>query len=112
MATFGEKRADRLQNIGSLLSESSGEKTANGEIVASACLLTGLKVLTDGVNDVTISIYDNTSASGKIVDKFVVPAAERYGGAIYARPIKMHNGIYAAMSGAGGSYYVFYASAT
>lgn len=87
----------------------SGEKDASALIYTGKCLLTGIKVLTDGINQATVIIYNNTSAAGTVVDKFVVAGAELYGGAIYGKsPIVMTTGIYVSLAGSGAKYYVFY----
>lgn len=110
MTEFGEKRSTRLQNIDALLSESSGEKTSSDTISSSPCVVTGVKVITDGNNTATLTLYDNTAASGKKIDEFVVNGDERYGGAIYGKAaLKAHNAVYAELSGSGASYFVFYA---
>ena len=109
MGTFGEKRASRLQNVDALLSESSGEKSASALINTGECVVTGVKVITNGSNDVTVTLYDNTEASGKKLDSWPVAADERYGGTMFGKAaLKAHNGVYAEMSGVGGTYYVFH----
>lgn len=106
---FGIKRTERLLNVDVLLSESSGEKTASSVINDGACVITGVKVITNGSNDVTLTLYDNTTASGKKIDEFVIPSDERYGGAIYGKTaLKASNGVYAEMTGIGGKFFVFF----
>ena len=87
----------------------SGEKSLSSLIYTGKCLLTGIKIVTNGTNDATVEIYDNTEASGTKVDKFVVSGDENYGGAIYGKsPIMMSTGIYVTLSGTGANFFVFY----
>jgi hypothetical protein len=50
--------------------------TGDALITTSSGHLTGLIVNTDGTNDVTITLYDNTSASGtKIISTIIIPTS-------------------------------------
>jgi len=87
----------------------SKEKAASALIFSGPCLITGIHGSTDGVNLVTLSIYDNTSAAGVIWDEVKIPGPDYHGGIIYPTLMGMDNGIYVALSGGSCKYYVFYA---
>ena len=84
----------------------AGEQTSSQLIATGPCVLASVIVHTDGTNNVTVIVYDNTAASGKIVRRFAVKGTENYGGNALRFPVRMANGIYVAMSGTGGSYIV------
>jgi len=86
----------------------SGEKSASELIFTGPCNLCSILVNTDGTNNVTVIVYDNTAASGKIVRRFAVKGTENYGGTILKFPVDMAIGIYISMVGVGGSYIVDY----
>jgi hypothetical protein len=65
-------------------------------------------VNTDGTNAATVTIYDNTSAAGNILAKFVVPGTSLYGGRNWIRPVGAKIGLYAQISGTGASCIVEY----
>lgn len=115
MTSFGDLRSDRLQNIPAMLSDYSGRRTASAQLHTGKSVLTYLKILTDDVNDVTVIVFDSVGAGDddSEVDRFVVPAAERYGGACYGLTgPKLNSGLYISLSGANGSYQAHYAPAT
>jgi len=87
---------------------SSGEMTSSDIILTGPGAITGIKVVTDGNNDATLIVYDNTAASGTVIDETTVVAANNYGGRNVIFPIKVNNGIYAAISGANASYFIEY----
>lgn len=86
----------------------SGEITSSQLVYAGACLISKIKVLTDGSNNATIIVYDNTEGSGKVIDKTIVAAAIRYGGGNIIPPEKCDNGIYVTISGTGASVIISY----
>jgi hypothetical protein len=86
---------------------------ASSAAVSGACLFYGITVITDGTNNVTLNIYDNTAASGTrlIPTNFIIPGIDRYFGYKPPLPIRCTNGIYVSVSVAGGgtcSYQVLY----
>ena len=87
---------------------SSGEQTSSTAVLTGSGCITGIKVITDGTNDATLIVYDNTAASGTVVDETKVNGANHYGGRNVIFPIKVDNGIYAAISGTGASYIIEY----
>lgn len=90
----------------------SGQKSSSELILTGRGLLASILLLTDGSNDATLTVYDNTAASGKIVRKFKVLASEEFGGTILPYPIYMENGIYVAVSGTGATYIIDYINRT
>lgn len=82
--------------------------------VASALVATGrnrinaITFLGDGTNASTLTIYDNTSGSGKVIAKLVNKAADQQNHVIFTFPVYCENGIYGALAGTGGNYIVYY----
>lgn len=94
-----------------LPSISSGIKNSDGQILTGKGLLTGCMVFTDGNNDATVVLYDNTSAAGKVITKFVVAAAENFGGVVFgAVSVVVETGIYLDISGTGATCIIYYYS--
>ncbi len=95
-------------------SQWSADQTASALIVSGPCVLHGIVVKTDGTNDVTLTIYDNTSAAGTtklLPASTVVDGANTPWAAGTTPPALMANGIYVSISVAGGgsaSYTVQY----
>lgn len=87
----------------------SGEKgVATSVIKASAGQLHGVLVKTDGINDVTIQLYDHAStATNPITPAIVVPGTDRYG-SIMDIDATCSNGIVLVLSGTGGVATVVY----
>lgn len=88
----------------------SGEEnvTAGKVIKNSPGLLHGLVVNTDGTNAVTVTVYDNAAAaSGTIVAKITVLAADRTGGLV-GIDVGCDNGIFVVISGTGGTAILYY----
>jgi len=84
----------------------SGLKSADATIKSGKTVLAAVLVLTDGSNDATLTIYDNTSASGTKLLEVTVPAADRY--ALFPLWVRANNGLYADISGTGAQYIVYY----
>lgn len=86
----------------------SGEQTSDQLILTGPGAITAIKVVTDGTNDATLILYDNTSAAGTVVDETKVNGANHYGGRNIIFPIKVNTGIYANIEGTDASYFVEY----
>ena len=80
------------------------------EIFRGSGFLYGCLVETDGTNNATLTIYDNTTNTGKIMRKIIVPGANYYGGFELPVGLKCSNGIYATISGTGAHYWITYGS--
>lgn len=86
--------------------KTTDKQTGSGQIVNVRCLLKGAFITTDGSNNATLTIYDNTDPSGKTVREFVVPAAQRYGGFFYKEGLEIDKGICCTLSGTGAAYWI------
>jgi hypothetical protein len=87
---------------------SSGEKTSDTTILTGAGWITGIQLITDGTNDATALLYDNTASSGKKVYEGKVVGANNYGGRNWVFPIKVSIGIRLDISGTGASAIIEY----
>lgn len=77
-------------------------------VKASAGVLRGLMVYTNGTNNATITIYDHASqATGKILAQIVVVAADLCGGVINL-DVEAENGLVMGLSGTGCSAIAYY----
>lgn len=68
----------------------------------------GVSINTDGTNAGTVVIYDNTSAAGKIIGTFSCVGASLHKDIIFNEPVRVYNGIYAALSGTGATCNVYF----
>lgn len=87
---------------------SSGVLNANTLVFSGRQRVNALTVFTDGVNDATVSLYDNTAASGKIAVKGLCPGTSKVQHFIFENPVFMQDGLYAAVSGTGATFIVYY----
>ena len=87
---------------------SSGELTSSQQVVTGNVYITAVTVITDGSNNATVTLYDNTAASGKVVAEFVIAGGDNQGGRVWSFPVLCTAGIYAAISGTGASCIVEY----
>ncbi len=87
---------------------SSGLQTADAQIYTGRGTLQALTVITDGSNDATVTLYDNTAASGTVLAKLVVDGTANTGFQSWNFHCRCLNGIYADVSGTGASYIVHY----
>lgn len=97
-----------------LRTESSGEKTADALILTGSGIFSQIVVTPDGTNDVTVAIYDNTSAAGNKILPSMTFAGN--GGVQASPPIWccVENGIYVDVTLSAGTvaYAVMYRQAT
>jgi len=84
----------------------SGLKSADATIKSGKAVLAAVLVITNGTDDASLTIYDNTSASGTKLLEITVPAADRY--AFFPLWVKAINGLYADVAGTGAAYIVYY----
>ena|SRR5208337_1204980 len=88
---------------------SSGVISTSSVAVLGPARLTDCSVYTDGVHNVTLTIYDNaTSASGNVLAQVTVTGASLVGGCFMPIPEQVSAGIYVSISGTGGSVLVSY----
>ena len=76
---------------------SSGTKAVAGgniAITSAASKLCGVLIQTDGTNDATIEVWDNTSAAAPCLFNMTVTGGDDRGGAIFALPIAAMTGLF------------------
>ena len=86
---------------------SSGEQTSSAILVTGRALLSGVLVITDGTNDATVILYDNTAASGTKVFEAVVAGANDAELFSFNKDVFCENGLYLSISGTGASCIVY-----
>ena len=92
----------------------STSSLSTGLLSASASVATGknrinaITFLGDGTNASTLTLYDNTAASGKIVARVVNRTSDQQNHIIFTNPVVCDNGIYASLGGTGGTYIIYY----
>ncbi len=89
-------------------SGSSDEKTSSVLLDTGAGVFAGVVINTNGSNDATIIIYDNTSAAGTKLHEQVVLAGDITGGFTPYPSIGYSTGLYLSIAGTGASAIVFY----
>lgn len=87
---------------------SSGEKTSSTTILTGTGYVMSVLIITNGTNDAKVILYDNTAASGKVIFEGTVTGSEHFGGKNWDFPVKIHTGIYVAITGTGASAIVEY----
>lgn len=90
---------------------SSGNKTADALIETGQGTLHGLCVVPDGTNAITVSIYDNTAGSGKLLVPTFIVAATPTGGLWcmgISPPAIFNSGLYVDITCAGTANYEVY----
>lgn len=87
-------------------SEGSGEQTADGIVHTGPVYITSILIITNGTDDATVILYDNTAASGTVRWEQTVAGANNYGGKDWSYPKFFAIGIYADVEGTGASYIV------
>jgi hypothetical protein len=88
---------------------SSGLKTSDSSVVTDPCLFYGVEIITNGSSDATAIIYDSgTGASGTVVFKGKIAAANNFGGVMYNPPVEMFNGIYLDLDGTSAAVIIYW----
>lgn len=88
---------------------SSGLLTADATVKTGRGILSGAQIITNGSDNVTLILYDNVSASGKVIFKQIVTGTDNAipywfsGGGV-----QVENGIFADVAGTGAEYIVYY----
>ena len=89
--------------------KSTGVLSADTLIMTGRAILAGAQIITDGTNDATLIIYDNTAGSGTEVFKQTVTGSDD---AIpYTLPdggVRCSTGLYADISGTGAEFVIYY----
>jgi len=91
---------------------STGEKTVSALIHTGLGAFAGVVINTDGINNATIIVYDNTAASGKKVHEQVVLGADITDGIVKWPPTEVFIGLYLSISGTGASAIMDYIDRT
>ncbi len=87
----------------------TGLLTADTAVLAKAGYFYGIEVITNGVDDSTVIVYDNASAAtGTVIFKAKVAAASNFGGGIFNIPIEVKNGIYVDITSVSPNFIVYY----
>lgn len=89
-------------------SVSSGVLSADTLIATGRNRVNAITVLSDGTNEATLELYDNTSAAGTVNVKGICLGASKVNHIIFENPVKFENGIYADVTGTGAAFIVFY----
>jgi len=87
---------------------SSGLQTTNQLLATGRNRINAVSFLGDGTNPGTLTIYDNTSASGKITVKATTRSSDVQNHIIFTNPVMCETGIYASVTGTGASYIIYY----
>lgn len=80
-------------------SKGSGEITSDGQVFTGPGALTDILIITDGTNDATVTLWDNTSAAAPKLWEGKVKGADNYGGRNWSRPRLYTTGVYADLTG-------------
>ena len=74
-------------------------------VASGRAFLNSLQVTTDGTNAGTVTVYDNTAGSGKVIAVLTVVGANLYGGFTVAFGIRCDIGLTFVVSGTGATAY-------
>jgi hypothetical protein len=88
--------------------QSSDLKAASALISTGRNRINSVSLIGDGTNACTLTLYDNTSAAGKVAAVVRCRTTDQQNHIIFTFPISMENGIYASLGGVGGNYIVYY----
>ena len=93
---------------------SSSSSRSSDLLTASALIATGknrvnaISVIGDGVNAATLTVFDNTTGSGKVLAQVLVKAADFQNHVIWTFPVYAEVGLFATLTGTGAKYIVYY----
>ena len=87
---------------------SSDLKSASALIATGKSRSNAITFLGDGTNASTLTIYDNTSGSGKIISKIANRTTDQQNHVIFTNPVMAENGIYCVLGVTGGTYIIYY----
>jgi hypothetical protein len=87
---------------------SSGILSSDASVIAESGILVAIIAYTDGISDVTVTVYDNASAaSGNVLGKIKVRGEDGMGGELRINAL-VTNGIYITISGNNGEALIRY----
>lgn len=98
--------ADPYGNPSNKIYQPSGELDASALIDTGIGIVGAIVVVTDGTNDAECVVYDGTDTNGTIVARCPVKGSDKLGGMVI--PFRVATGIYAAISGTGAKYQIYY----
>lgn len=87
--------------------KSSGLKSASGVIYTGRCKYWGSRIVGSASNEPTVKIYDNTDASGTVVDFLSAPVNSHIAGGLNPNFVRCFNGLYGSLVSTG-DYIVYY----
>lgn len=77
-------------------------------LAAGHSALNTINVLTDGTNPATVTVYDNTAASGKVIAVMSVPGASLSSVLSFYPAVRCDIGLTIVVSGTGATGYISY----
>jgi hypothetical protein len=86
----------------------SPEKTADALITTGIGQYGGMVVITDATNNCTVKVYDNTVASGRVLDDGICVGATVTCKYLFPWPIPFDRGVYADITSGGTCTYIIY----
>ena len=86
----------------------SAEKTADALIKTGSGTYGGMIVITDATNACTVKVYDNTAASGRVLDDGTCVGATVTCKYLFPWPISFDNGVYADMTTSGTCTFIIF----
>lgn len=90
-------------------SRSSGLKSASAVIQTGRNRINAITLIADGTNAANVIIYDNaTTNSGLVLGKVSALAGQGTVHVIFENPVVAENGLYAALTGTGANYIVYF----
>jgi hypothetical protein len=89
-------------------SKTIGRCTNDCLIGTGKCLVSNVLIETNGTDDITLILYDNTTSGGKIVFKAIVPGEQGTKIFSFVNPISCSIGCYADKSGSGAAFLVYF----
>jgi hypothetical protein len=78
--------------------------TSSGLIATGPGYYYGIKVNTDGTNSATVVVYDNTAASGTVIDPstvYATSASQKTASIQFNTPLLFNNGLYVSITCSG-----------
>ena len=89
-------------------SRSSDLKSASALIATGKNRINSILMIGDGTNAGTLTVYDNTSASGMVLAQTAVGSQHHTAYISFPNPIYAEKGIYASLSGTGATFVLHY----